>query len=68
MDINDAIEFFDTATKLNDFSECWDCIRKELVKVQKPSYNKQSTPCLHKHSHVENITSGSIYDDCCEEL
>jgi hypothetical protein len=25
-------------------------------------------PCEHRHTHVENLTSGSICDDCGEEL
>jgi hypothetical protein len=34
VNLYDAIEFFDTATKLNDFSEAWDCVRAELYRRQ----------------------------------
>jgi hypothetical protein len=36
-----------------------------LVKKQK---NKTKEICSHEHYHIENLTSGSICDDCGEEL
>jgi hypothetical protein len=28
----------------------------------------QDKPCEHKHTHIENLTSGSICDNCGEEI
>ena len=46
------------------FSDICALVHSEALK---PSHNK-STPCSHQHTHVENLTSGSVCDDCGEEL
>lgn len=30
--------------------------------------NTQSATCHHQHTHIESLTSGSICDDCGEQL
>ena len=52
------------ADKSEHLRSAWATVHAKLVE----GIFNQEAPCEHLHTHVENLTSGSICDDCGEEV
>ena len=71
--LKDDIRIVEGAMRGNDLLfnyeiAAWNRIKKYVKEAGEQRPTEQNTPCEHAHTHVEKMTSGSICDDCGEEL